>query len=50
MDTHHGRGHPAALAVADGRVRGENTLGQQQLHGLPRVPDRPLPILHNKYL
>ena len=43
--THHRRGYPAAVAVADGRVRREDPLRQQQLHALAVVPDRPLPVL-----
>ena len=43
--THHRRGYPAAVAVADGRVRREDSLRQQQLHALAVVPDRPLPVL-----
>ena len=26
-------------------MRGENSLGQEKLHGLAAVPDRPLPVL-----
>ncbi len=43
--THHGRGDPAPLAVADGRMRGQDSLGEQELHGLAAVPDRALPVL-----
>ena len=43
--THHRRRYPAAVAVADGRVRREDPLGQQELHALAVVADRPLPVL-----
>ena len=43
--THHRRRYPAAVAVADWRVRREDPLGQQELHALAVVADRPLPVL-----
>ena len=43
--THHGRGYPAAIAVADGRVRREDPLRQEELHALAVVADGALPVL-----
>ena len=43
--THHRRRYPATVAVADGRVRAEDALGKEELHGLAAVPDGPLPVL-----
>ena len=43
--TYHRRRHPTPLTITDGRVGGQDPLRQQQLHGLPSVPDRPFPVL-----